>query len=1131
MPINPRIDGGSGGAPRATPNPSPSSKPSPTQAVPPKPHVAPNRQSVGEVARDHGVKKSAILDANPRLRHIPFLAQGDRVDIPQDRDSRSRQYTVRQGDTPKSIAEDHGVSEQTLRDENGLESFDRIAPGEVLNLPDDANETRLWAQANTDPNIVRAQWRNDNPPADPVTAAQQRTDEAAARVQSAQLPSPQVLDALSPRVRDAMVAGHNQAQQELDAAVEAEISARANAPGQPPLTYDTLRNTAAQAVEARVRGTPAEAAVGAAVERVQAVSSERAAELDRQLAELGRRTPTEVQLDIAAAEVKALESELHALESSTVPRAYVQGTIDRLHGELATAQQNLQDAIHAELAQKVGNNTVPAQYLGGDVTAYYAGTIGDRIGITPATLEALQSATISQRVISASTDGGPERAMEVLRELTPGVSDDVMRMVMADPEMQRVTDEIADFSAAQVESAYNAEAVYGTGDFASTEKLAELTDGLPPDVAAQIINASMPTIDKALDDAISNGIHGHYPVFELLANSVGNAEGTPAGEAATAAVAGLIKDKLDAVGRDGANYATTLAFELGQRVGRGVNANLSVELARLYAADGNREIGNMQASEIGDLFLSHAADGLEALKYEYRVAAEEYAKQSEELGWILGNGPGKDATAEEREAIIADYRSRHPELAAAEARLNELGELALRNANALTALPPELRNSPSAERAQELSASFLSDENVSFAVSVSEDAQKYVSELLDRSDNGEPTLLDNISDIAKWIDKPKGFLETMGSLVTKSIVGRTLEALGPDGQNFAVASQQLDRLEDYADVLGLDRTTLSGVVDQYKIALDPNSSLDARQAALSKINTDLNEIKGGAFDATTGVGRTLRGVGLLLSIAGGGKSLQDAIKDPSAQNITGLLLDSAGLARDSAEFVSGFLKSADWTDSWWFKGSGKVLGVAGAFLGGISVLQSLADGNYAEAGFGAVGVGGGLLVAFGTSTAWTGVGAVLVIGAFVGNEIYKALADDEHENANTVAALRVMGFDQQAADVLKNQDSDLNSPVPVLMALARHTGIDMDDPAARRGFVNYINSLDKEQLEELVRVAHGVDPQEDGTYPETAGNDSNIINGPPPRVNPRQVIDVSPHSLTALESWMQQNGFKVPPTS
>jgi hypothetical protein len=60
------------------PHPPPAPpKPNVTAPASIKRHVAPQRQSGGEVGRDHGVKKFAILDQNPRLRHILFLAQGE----------------------------------------------------------------------------------------------------------------------------------------------------------------------------------------------------------------------------------------------------------------------------------------------------------------------------------------------------------------------------------------------------------------------------------------------------------------------------------------------------------------------------------------------------------------------------------------------------------------------------------------------------------------------------------------------------------------------------------------------------------------------------------------------------------------------------------------------------------------------------------------------------------------------------------------------------------------------------------------------------------------------------------------------------------------------------------------------
>lgn len=843
---------------------------------------------------------------------------------------------------------------------------------------------------------------------------------------------------------------------------------------------------------------------------------------------IGSTAPAERATNTAAERVESAEQRLaDAQYAQSIGAYYAPDVIDRAQAELDTAKQELHNAIVQELSAKVANNSVPAQYLGGDVTAYYANQIADRIGLNPTTQVSIESAAAAQRVLSAAATGDPERAREAFKTFASDLPPDVMKLLMGNPQIQRLTNEIAESAATELEQLYQ-ESEYERHKV--SDRLAELTKGLPPDVAAAIIRESMPTIEKLVDETLIGGGYA-YPqaIWHALADSIGAAQGTPSGEALTSDFAAMVQNRIaNMEGYLQDDAAASVAYDLGMAIGQGADASLSVELARRYSSV--LEVDAMTGEEISGLFLSHASDGLERLESTIKSANEDYAKASEELAWIL-NGPARYATAEEKQAIVEDYRSKHPDLAAAEARVNELGAAAVKNANALVALPPELRGSPYAEYVQEKAAHFLSDKNVIFAMTVSPDAQKVVSDLLERSDLGEDTLLNHLSDLTTWIEEPKSFVENMGGLVTKAIAGKALEALGPDGTDIAAAGRQLDRLNEYADFLGIDKETMSQVVDQFKIAADPDASIDARKAALASVNEKLNGVKDGAFDISTSLGKTFRGVGVLLSFVGAGKSISDAIDDPNGQNVVSGIVASAGFAHDTAEFASAFMKTADWTDSWWFKGSGKALGVVGTFLGGLSVLQSLADGEFADAGFAAAGVGGGVLLMASSSVLWTGVGAFLVIGSFVGKEIYDRVTDDEHENGTTEAALRQMGFDAEAAKILRNQDDDLNSPVPVLMALAESNGIDLKDEVQRQGFIDYINSLDKESLDRLVHAAHGVDPKDDGTYPETAANDSYVINGAPkPPYGRGGYIDRNPHSLTALEAWMQQNGFKVPPT-
>jgi LysM repeat protein len=264
-----KVDGGNYNLPVPA---KPAAPPKTGPAAPPtQTHTAPHRQSVGEVAREHGVKRQQIIAANPRLQNQSSLAPGDHIQIPLKPEARSKQYRTLPGDTPKSVAQHHGTTESELREENGLELHEHVYPGTVLNVPgradDDEDHEHAYARANAAP-------ASSKPPADPVAEAEARTDKAAADAEAAKLPSPGALRDVPRGEREEMTRNAKAAQAELKAAVDAEIKTRMNAPGQPPLTSDTLYASAAGKVTARFAGMPGGALVK---ETVQQLGTERAA--------------------------------------------------------------------------------------------------------------------------------------------------------------------------------------------------------------------------------------------------------------------------------------------------------------------------------------------------------------------------------------------------------------------------------------------------------------------------------------------------------------------------------------------------------------------------------------------------------------------------------------------------------------------------------------------------------------------------------------------------------------------------------------------------------------------------------------------------------------------------------------
>jgi membrane-bound lytic murein transglycosylase D len=89
-----------------------------------------------EIAQQHGVELDTLLSANGLSRRSSIYP-GDELLIPGGGASAGRgaSYTVRRGDTLGAIAGRHGVTLRTLLQANGLSSRSVIRPGDTLTIP------------------------------------------------------------------------------------------------------------------------------------------------------------------------------------------------------------------------------------------------------------------------------------------------------------------------------------------------------------------------------------------------------------------------------------------------------------------------------------------------------------------------------------------------------------------------------------------------------------------------------------------------------------------------------------------------------------------------------------------------------------------------------------------------------------------------------------------------------------------------------------------------------------------------------------------------------------------------------------------------------------------------------------
>jgi hypothetical protein len=142
-------------------------------------------------------------------------------------------------------------------------------------------------------------------------------------------------------------------------------------------------------------------------------------------------------------------------------------------------------------------------------------------------------------------------------------------------------------------------------------------------------------------------------------------------------------------------------------------------------------------------------------------------------------------------------------------------------------------------------------------------------------------------------------------------------------------------------------------------------------------------------------------------------------------------------------------------------------------------------------------------------------GAAIVVAATAGQYLWSQHVADRQQTERYENGTRDFLTDSGAvrpevADALKQTDGDHHSMGPLLAALAGY------DQTHGPQMLAFLNRQDPEQLHLFVDIAHGVKPDDNGTYPQTAKNDENFtLPGIPSYVPPPQG-DRMPHSLRGL---------------
>jgi len=369
-----------------------------------------------------------------------------------------------------------------------------------------------------------------------------------------------------------------------------------------------------------------------------------------------------------------------------------------------------------------------------------------------------------------------------------------------------------------------------------------------------------------------------------------------------------------------------------------------------------------------------------------------------------------------------------------------------------------------------------------------------VAEALEAQTKGHSTFLDRLTSVDYEGDERTAFMEQSGLALNRSAIQQASSAVAlGDPARAELILDGLLTLTGAAEIQGVENISdLEPLVDAMgevaRAGASDNPPPSIFQTAQNTFSTAISglEDQGLRIESNPRL-RILTGgaafVGAAGIIAGG--------KPANFQEWVGLLGSTGEVAFGAAEVVGAF-RGLSGTALNRLALGGSVAGLVGAGVSAWSAIDAAGDGDYAAAGLHAGAAVGGALVAFGTTAAATGVGAVLVVGAAAGlYQLGRVRASNVHENGNTEDYIRALipHAEDGVITHLRNSDDESINVGIVIQAAARRLGIDPPE------FFDRLGELSPDQVIELVESAHGIVDSDHSTVDElrqTHASDSSV---------------------------------------
>lgn len=664
---------------------------------------------------------------------------------------------------------------------------------------------------------------------------------------------------------------------------------------------------------------------------------------------------------------------------------------------------------------------------------------------------------------------------------------------------------------------------------AAAQKLREVTENEPPEVVALIIEYSKPTLDLIANelgktsDQYDGGYGDDKPDFDNVINDLAivanRAASAPNGNQAVSTIAATIVSQIDPdnVGR--------FDEALGKAVENGY-PELAAEVIKQLQAAGRTG----QADDI----LQNVEDAINQIRGDLTGAVEDAAKYSEELGWLMTQWQPLMSEDQLTDAINA-YKAENPEYVEA---LNKIDNTSVAALRALNAFQNTENNFSGLGHADDVSGALkhlFGDKKAQAGIAQSQRATEEIANLLDMAEHNPDAnnILDGVVSVAGSIDDGEFLTKEIFNKVFDITINRTIDAttatqIDPNTGQIRVddfgrvenATAQLDRLRTYADKLGYSSQELTNVFNQLDRVARSTTEGQAR-TRLNSLRTSL-ETLGKSNPDLFGEGNRLatkiETYGVFLGAIGAASSINGAISERDALSIVGALVDTSDVAVAALQtrIAKNLLQNQPWFTKLPLGAAGKALGGVGLLIDGINIVKNIKEGNYVDAGLGGVGLAGGTMAILGTTAAVTGVGLFLVGGAIIGSLIYGGVKEaNKHETDGARAFLQGAGINPDLANQLINNDSDGRSAAPVFTEVAKRLGVEPQE------MFEFLSALTPDQASRLIGIAHGIDPDENGVFPDYVVDIT--------RVYPNETVTLSaPNDVYDLINWMRQNGYNLP---